>query len=172
MASLNRIDLIGRLGKDPEVRQFEGGNQMCTFTLATSESYTDRNGQKQESTEWHNIVLNGKLAAVAPYVHKGSQLYVSGKLRTRSYQTQNGETRYVTEVVGMAVQLLDPKPQTAQPAQAAPAARPATPPTPQYTPTATPPPSYQPAPAVTVTGPQPPAAYDPNLHPEDLPLGF
>jgi len=119
MASLNRIDLIGRVGKEPDVRQFDGGGQMCTFTLATSETYTDRAGTKKEQTEWHNIVLNGKLAGVAQYIHKGSQIYVSGKIRTRTWSDQNGQSRSQTEVVGLIVQLLDSRQQGgARPASA------------------------------------------------------
>lgn len=150
MASLNRIMLIGGVGKDPEVRQFQDGSQVCNFTLATSESYTDRNGEKKEETTWHNIVLNGKLAGLAQYIHKGSKLYVEGKIRNRSYQTQNGETRYVTEIVGLGLQLLDPKPQQ-QAATAPQYSQPAPPPAPQR-------PAYQQAPpaAPGYQQPQPP----------------
>jgi len=154
MASLNRIMLIGGVGKDPEVRQFQDGAQVCNFTLATSESYTDRSGEKKEDTTWHNIVLNGKLAGLSQYIHKGSKLYVEGKIRNRSYQTQNGETRYVTEVVGLGVQLLDSKPQAQL---SAPAQQPSYPPQGGYAPQ----PGYaQAAPAqapAQVAGPQPPA---------------
>lgn len=114
-ASLNKIFLIGGVGKDPETRQFQDGGQVCNFTLATSESYTDRNGERKEDTTWHNIVLNGKLANLSQYIHKGSKLYVEGKLRNRSYTTQSGEQRFVTEVVAIGVQLLDPKQQSQQP---------------------------------------------------------
>lgn len=124
MPSLNKVHLIGAVGKDPETRQFGDGGQVCNFTLATSEIYTDREGQKQEQTTWHNIVLNGKLATLAQYIHKGSKLYIEGKIRTRSYQTQDGQTRYVTEIVANGLQLLDPK-QQEQPRQAAPPQRPA-----------------------------------------------
>lgn len=121
MASLNSVHLICRVGKDPEVRQFEGGNKICTFTAATSEVYTDRNGERKEQTEWHNIVLNGKLADIAgQYIHKGSMLYIEGKIRTRSWQDQQGNKHFQTEIVGLGLQLLDPKPQAA-PQQAAPA---------------------------------------------------
>ena len=112
MASLNKAFLIGSVGKDPETRQFNDGGQVCNFTLATSRSYTDRDGQKQEQTTWHNIVLNGKLANLSQYIHKGSKLYIEGEIRNRSFQTQDGQTRYVTEVIALGVQLLDPKPQT------------------------------------------------------------
>ena len=115
MASLNKAFLIGSVGKDPETRQFNDGGQVCNFTLATSRTFTDREGQKQEQTTWHNIVLNGKLANLSQYIHKGSKLYIEGEIRNRSFQTQDGQTRYVTEIIGQGVQLLDPKPQT-QPA--------------------------------------------------------
>lgn len=117
MASLNKIFLIGRVGKDPEIRTFDNGNKLATFTLATSESYTDRNGQRQEQTEWHSIVLNGRLADVAAqFIRKGSNVYIEGKIRTRSWDDQNGQKHYQTEIVGLGLQLLDPKPQ-AQPQQ-------------------------------------------------------
>lgn len=111
MPSLNKVHLIGVVGKDPETRQFGDGGQVCNFTLATSETYTDREGQKQEQTTWHNIVLNGKLANLSQYIHKGSRLYIEGKIRTRSYNTQDGQTRYVTEIIANGLQLLDPRPQ-------------------------------------------------------------
>lgn len=143
MASLNKIFLIGGVGKDPETRQFGDGGQVCNLTLATSEVYTDREGQKQEQTTWHNVVLNGKLASLSQFIHKGSKLFVEGKIRNRSYQAQDGQTRYVTEVIALGVQLLDPKPQQqAQPLQ------PAQRPTPQPRP-------LRPTPSAPVPPPQP-----------------
>lgn len=112
MASLNKAFLIGSVGKDPETRQFNDGGQVCNFTLATSRTFTDREGQKQEQTTWHNIVLNGKLANLSQYIHKGSKLYIEGEIRNRSFQTQEGQTRYVSEIIAQGVQLLDPKPQS------------------------------------------------------------
>ena len=148
MATLNKVFLIGRVGKDPEVRQFDGGNKVANFTLATDESYTDRNGQRQTATEWHNLVLNGKLADIAAqYVHKGSMLYIEGKIRTRSWQDQQGNKHYQTEVVGLGMQLLDPKPQAA-----APAPQPAAP---QYQQTPAPRPQYAPQPQAPAPAPQP-----------------
>lgn len=137
MASLNKIMLIGGVGKDPETRQFQDGGQVCNFSLATSETYTDRNGERKEDTTWHNIVLNGKLAALSQFIHKGSRLYVEGKIRKRTFQTQSGETKEVTEVLGLGVQLLDPKQPAQQPAPQAPP-----PPQPQY-PAPPAPPQYQ-----------------------------
>lgn len=114
MASLNSVSLIGRVGKDPEVRTFEDGNKIATFTLATSEKYTDRNGQPQEATEWHNIVFNNRLADLAEkHIKKGSLIYVGGKIKTRSWQDQQGQKRYQTEIIGLSVQLLDSKQQGA-----------------------------------------------------------
>lgn len=172
MASLNSVHLIGRVGKDPEVRQFEGGNKVANFTLATDESYTDRNGQRQSATEWHNIVLNGKLADIAgQYIRKGSMLYIGGKIRTRSWQDQSGNKHYQTEIVGMTLQLLDQKPQTQAPApqpQVAPQYQQA--PAPQYAPA--PQPQYQPQPAPQ-TIPQAPSypQYEPQGAPVPPPPG-
>lgn len=133
MPSLNKVHLIGVVGKDPETRQFGDGGQVCNFTLATSETYTDREGQKQEQTTWHNIVLNGKLANLSQYIHKGSKLYIEGKIRTRSYNTQDGQTRYVTEIIANGLLLLDPKQNEAKPAPAPkPAPRPQRPTPPPY----------------------------------------
>lgn len=101
MASLNKVTLIGRLGADPEVRSFQSGGKVCNMRLATSESWKDRDGNKQERTEWHTIaIFNEGLAGVAErYLRKGSQVYVEGQLRTRKWQDQAGADRYATEVV-------------------------------------------------------------------------
>lgn len=100
--SVNKVILIGNLGKDPEVRHLESGVAVCNFPIATSETYKDRNtGEKVSQTEWHNVVLWRGLADVAEkYLKKGAKIYVEGKLRTRSWQDQDGNTRYTTEVVG------------------------------------------------------------------------
>lgn len=91
MSGVNKVILIGHLGKDPEVRNFEGGNMTAKFSLATTESYRDKTGNRVESTEWHNIVLWSKLAEVASkYLHKGSQVYIEGKIRNRSYDDKDG----------------------------------------------------------------------------------
>lgn len=117
MASLNKTLSIGRAAKDPEIKQFQDGNKIATFTLAVSETYTDRQGQRKENTEWLNVVLGGKLADVAErFIHKGSQIYLEGKIRTRSWDDQNGQKHSQTEILGINLQLLDPKPQT-QPQQ-------------------------------------------------------
>jgi len=101
MAGVNKVILVGRLGKDPEVRNLENGATVANFTLATSESYKDKTtGDKKEVTEWHNIVLWRGLADIAAkYLHKGDLIYLEGKLRTRSWEKE-GVTRYMTEVVG------------------------------------------------------------------------
>ena len=94
MAGLNKVMLIGNLGKDPEVRALESGVPVATFSLATSESYKDKEGNRQTATEWHNIVVWRGLAEVAEkYLKKGSQIYVEGKLKTRNWQDKDGNTR-------------------------------------------------------------------------------
>lgn len=106
--SVNKVILIGNLGKDPEVRHFENGGVLASFPLATSKSYTDRQtGEKKENTDWHDVVLWRGLAEVAEkYLHKGTKIYVEGKLKKRSYQDRDGNTRYVTEVVGEEMTIL------------------------------------------------------------------
>ncbi len=101
MSGVNKVILVGRLGKDPEVRNLDNGATVANFTVATSESYKDKTtGEKKEITEWHNIVLWRGLAEVAQkYLHKGDMVYIEGKLRTRSWEKE-GVTRYTTEVVG------------------------------------------------------------------------
>lgn len=100
--SVNKVILIGNLGKDPEVKYLEGGIAIAKFPIATSETYKDRNtGEKKTTTEWHNIVLWRGLAEVAEkYLNKGKLVYIEGKLRTRSWEDQDGNKKYMTEVVG------------------------------------------------------------------------
>lgn len=100
--SINKVILVGNLGKDPEVRTFESGGIKASFPLATSESYKDKvSGEIKTQTDWHNVVLWKGLAEVAQnYLKKGMQIYVEGKLRTRSYQDKDGNNKYITEVVG------------------------------------------------------------------------
>ncbi|MDH5382026.1 MAG: single-stranded DNA-binding protein [Cyclobacteriaceae bacterium] len=100
MSGVNKAILVGRLGKDPEVRRLESGIAVTSFSVATSETYKDRNtGERVEQTEWHNVVLWRGLAEVAEkYLHKGDMVYIEGKLRTRSWE-KDGVTRYTTEVV-------------------------------------------------------------------------
>jgi single-strand DNA-binding protein len=100
MSSLNKVTLIGRLGKDPEVRNFQNGGKVVNFSLATSERWKDRDGNQKEKTEWHNIaVTNEKLADIAErYLRKGSLVYIEGQMQTRKWQDQSGNDRYSTEV--------------------------------------------------------------------------
>lgn len=101
MAGVNKVILLGNLGKDPEVRHLEGGVTVANFPLATSETYKDKQGNRQEKTEWHNIVLWRGLADVAEkYLKKGSQIYLEGRLQTRKWEDKEGHSRYTTEVVG------------------------------------------------------------------------
>jgi len=102
MAGVNKVILIGNLGKDPEVRHLENGTAVANFSMATSESYKDRSsGERKTITEWHNIVLWRGLAEIAEkYLKKGDQVYIEGKLKTRSWEDKDGNTRYTTEVVG------------------------------------------------------------------------
>lgn len=111
MAYLNLVQLIGAVGNDPEVRTVQGGAKVAQFNLATSERYKDRDGNPKEDTTWHTIVVwNGKADFVEKYVHKGGNLYVSGKLRTRKWTDKDNNTRYTTEVLADTIQLLDRKP--------------------------------------------------------------
>lgn len=110
MAHLNRLEIIGNLGRDPEVRTFDSGNKVANFTVGVSEGYKDRNGEFQTNTTWFNVVLNGSLAEFAEkYLRKGASVYVSGRVRERSYNTNSGEKKYITELVGFELQLLDKK---------------------------------------------------------------
>ena len=101
MSSLNKVTLIGRVGKDPEIKTSKAGKKLASFSLATSESWKDKQGQKQEKTEWHNIVIynEGIAGVIEKYVHKGSQIYIEGALQTRKWQDKDGKDRYTTEVV-------------------------------------------------------------------------
>jgi single-strand DNA-binding protein len=110
MSGVNKVILVGRLGKDPEVRNLENGAVVANFTLATSESYKDKTtGEKKEVTEWHNVVLWRGLAEISQrYLHKGDMVYIEGKLRTRSWEKE-GVTRYTTEVIGDNMTMLSTK---------------------------------------------------------------
>lgn len=97
--TLNKVMLIGNLGKDPEVKTFEGGNSLARFPLATSETYTNRNGERITQTEWHTVVVRGGLAGVAEkYLHKGDKVFIEGRIKTRSWEDQSGERKYATEI--------------------------------------------------------------------------
>ncbi|HHV02374.1 MAG: single-stranded DNA-binding protein [Bacteroidales bacterium] len=117
---LNKVMLIGNVGKDPEVRHLESGTAVANLVLATSERYKDRNGELQEQTEWHNVVLWRGLADIAErFVRKGSQIYIEGKIRTRSWEDQSGQKRYTTEIVADTMQMLGKRSdnQTSSPTQ-------------------------------------------------------
>lgn len=110
---INKAILVGNLAAEPEYRVLNNGeNCVATVSLATNESFKDQQGNVQERTEWHRLVFWGKLAEIAhQYLHKGSQIYVEGKIRTRSYDDQSGERKYVTEIQVLDLQMLGSKPQ-------------------------------------------------------------
>lgn len=113
MASLNQVNLIGNLGRDPEIKTLPGGDTVCNFSIACSETWKDKNtGERKESTEWVNVVIFGKLAEIAgQYLQKGSQVYLRGKLKTRKWQDKNtGQDRYTTEVHCDDMKMLGAKP--------------------------------------------------------------
>ena len=108
--SVNKVILVGRLGKDPETRYMTNGEAVTNATLATSENWKDKSGEKQEKTEWHNLVFYRRLAEVAgEYLKKGAQIYVEGKLQTRKWQTKEGQDRYSTEIIVDQMQMLGGK---------------------------------------------------------------
>lgn len=105
--SVNKVILVGRLGQNPEVRYTPSGAAVANFSIATSESWVDKGGQKQERTEWHRIVVWGKLAELCnQYLSKGRQVYIEGRLQTREWQDKSGQTKYTTEVQAQTVQFL------------------------------------------------------------------
>lgn len=107
MASVNKVILVGNLGKDPEVRYMPSGDAITNINLATTDSWKDKNGEKQERTEWHKVAFFGKLAEIAgEYLKKGSQVYVEGRLQTRKWQDKEGQDRYTTEIVADRMQML------------------------------------------------------------------
>jgi single-strand DNA-binding protein len=105
--SVNKVILVGRLGKDPELRYTPSGTAVVTFTLATDERYKDKEGNQQSKTEWHNIVAWRQLAEICgKFLHKGKQVYIEGKIQTRSYDDRDGNKRYITEIVTDQMQML------------------------------------------------------------------
>ena len=105
--SINKVILIGRLGQEPELKYTPSGAAVCNFSLATSESWTDKSGQKQERTEWHRVVVWGKLAELCnQYLAKGRQCFVEGSLQTRQWEDQQGQKRYTTEINARNIQFL------------------------------------------------------------------
>ncbi len=111
MAGVNKVIIIGNLGNDPDIRSMPNGDQVANISVATSESWTDKNtGEKREQTEWHRIIFFRRQAEiVGQYLRKGSKIYVEGKLKTRKWQDQNGQDRYTTEIWGDSLQMLDSK---------------------------------------------------------------
>ena len=125
MAGINKVIIVGFLGNDPEVRTMPAGDLVVNISVATSESWTDKNtGEKKEVTEWHRIVIYRKLAEIAAqYLHKGSQVYIEGRLKTRKWQDNNGQDRYTTEIQGDNLQMLggrQDEPKQAKPSKAKP----------------------------------------------------
>ena len=109
MRGVNRVILVGTLGKDPETKTFANGGSLTQFSIATSESWTDKNsGERKEQTEWHNIVLQNGLGEIAQqYLKKGFKVYIEGSLNTRKWTDQNGQERYTTQIKGQKMQILD-----------------------------------------------------------------
>ena len=109
MRGVNKVILVGVLGKDPETKTFANGGSLTQFSIATSESWTDKNsGERKEQTEWHNIVLQNRLGEIAQqYLKKGSKVYIEGSLNTRKWTDQSGQERYTTQIKGSQLQMLD-----------------------------------------------------------------
>ncbi len=113
MASVNKAILIGNLGKDPEVRYMPSGEAIANITLATTDTWKDKSGEKQEKTEWHRVSFFGRQAeVVGEYLKKGSQIYVEGRIQTRKWQDKEGQDRYTTEIVADRMQMLGSKSST------------------------------------------------------------
>src|SRR5437764_10577148 len=107
MASVNKVILVGNLGRDPETRYTTGGEAVTNVSIATTDTWKDKNGEKQERTEWHRVAFFGKLAEIAgEYLKKGSQVYVEGRLQTRKWQDKDGQDKYSTEIVADRMQML------------------------------------------------------------------
>jgi len=107
MASVNKVILIGNLGRDPEIRYMPSGDPMANISLATTENWKDKNGEKQEKTEWHRVVMFGKVAEIAgEYLKKGSQAYFEGRVQTRKWTDKEGQDKYTTEIVADRMQML------------------------------------------------------------------
>ncbi len=111
MSSVNKVIIVGNLGKDPEVRYLPSGEQICNITLATSERYKDKaSGEYKENTEWHRVVFFGKLAEICgQYLQKGKKIYVDGRIRTNKWQDKEGNERYTTEIIGSEMKMLSGK---------------------------------------------------------------
>ena len=124
MSGVNKAIILGRLGKDPEVRYLPDGKAVASFTVATSETWKDKSGEKKEKTEWHRIVAFGKLGEICgEYLKKGSQCYLEGRLQTREWQDKDGNKKYTTEIVASEVQFIVGKGERQEPKHAEPPAR-------------------------------------------------
>jgi single-strand DNA-binding protein len=150
MASVNKVIIVGNLGKDPEMRSFPSGDQVANVTIATTDKWKDKqSGEMKEATEWHRVVFNGRLAEiVGQYLRKGSQVYVEGSLRTRKWTDQSGVEKYTTEIRADQMQMLGSRQGMGGPGagghddgggyeaprQSAPASRPSAPPAPRQAP--------------------------------------
>jgi len=122
MSGVNKVILIGNLGANPELRYTPGGQAVANLRIATTERWTDKSGQRQESTEWHRVVLWGKQAEVAgQYLVKGRQVYIEGRIRTRQWQDQQGQKRFSTEIVAQNMQLIGGRPGEARAGEETPA---------------------------------------------------
>jgi len=122
MSGVNKVILIGNLGANPELRYTPGGQAVANLRIATTERWTDKSGQRQESTEWHRVVLWGKQAEVAgQYLVKGRQVYIEGRIRTRQWQDQQGQKRFSTEIVAQNMQLIGGRPGEARTGEETPA---------------------------------------------------
>ena len=111
MAGVNKVILLGNLGKDPEVRAIDNGRKVARFTLATTESYRNQQGERVDQTEWHNVVFWGPVTEVIEkYLKKGNQVYIEGKISNRSYDDKDGVKKYITEIVGQNLTLVGGKP--------------------------------------------------------------
>jgi single-strand DNA-binding protein len=107
MAGVNKVIIVGNVGRDPEVRRTQNGDPVCTFSVATSERWKDKSGEQQEKTEWHRVVAWGRLAEICgEYLRKGKQVYVEGRLQTRDWEDKDGHKRYTTEVIANVMQML------------------------------------------------------------------
>jgi len=107
MAGVNKVIIVGNVGRDPEVRRTQNGDPVCSFSVATSERWKDKSGEPQEKTEWHRVVAWGRLAEICgEYLRKGKQVYVEGRLQTRDWEDKDGHKRYTTEVIANVMQML------------------------------------------------------------------
>jgi single-strand DNA-binding protein len=124
MASVNKVILVGNLGRDPETRYTTGGDAVTNIRVATTDTWKDKNGDKQEKTEWHTVVFFGRQAEIAgEYLKKGRQVYVEGRLQTRKWQDKEGQDRYTTEIVADRMQMLGSREGSGAPVAAEPAER-------------------------------------------------